>query len=218
MAAKLTNRDVGETVTRLRLFVPAVAALIFLCYVLERALFAHHQISRGAFLLLLFANPFLAAALAVLVIGAIERSAHAFTGILATGGDPHAPEYSEIEALVTQRRFVEAADHYRAVIEDAPQLVQPRIRLGELLAHHLGDGDGAAAALLAARALQPDPGQRTVIANDLIDLYRRTGDTDRLRAELVRFAREHPGTAAGRHALAEFKRLAAEQHRQPNSS
>jgi Tetratricopeptide repeat len=195
-------------------FIALVVFDIFLLYLLERIIFQSGLISRSFYLVLLLANPLVAIVLAGATQWAINRAGDAFHAMLASGGDPHTPTYSEIESLVTRERFVEAADCYRDVIADAPGDVEARIRLARILEMHLGDTAGAEQALLDARSHQPSPGQATVIANELIDLYRKSGNRERLRGELSRFAREHPGSAAGRHALAEFKRLAAEQQKE----
>jgi hypothetical protein len=57
------------------------------------------------------------------------------------------------------------------------------------------------------------PRQELVIGNTLIDLYRRNGQREPLKAELARFARMQHGTEAGELARRHLRHLVEEDHR-----
>jgi hypothetical protein len=71
------------------------------------------------------------------------------------------------------------------------------VALGRLLAGPLGDPSGAEEAYRSARRLESGTGWERVIANDLIDLYGKTGQEGRMIAELARFADRYRGTREG---------------------
>jgi hypothetical protein len=137
-------------------------------------------------------------------------SAKLINGLLAAGGEARTVEYSEVEALVIQRRFDEALVMYRAIAEETPD-ADVRLRLGDLMLHQLKDPVGAEEAYLAARRAAPTPKQESRITNSLIDLYRDTGDRAGMKSELSRFARLHAGTAPGDAARETVRRMAQEE-------
>src|SRR5664279_2167481 len=65
----------------------------------------------------------------------LEGAARAAGSILlpSAKGSPTPREYSEQQALVIRGRYAEAADSYRAIIEDDPADIEARLRLGALL-------------------------------------------------------------------------------------
>jgi hypothetical protein len=64
--------------------------------------------------------------------------------------------------------------------------------------------------LLETRARTPTPAQEYAIANALIDLYRRTGQSGREMAELARFADRYRGSDGGNRAREALRRLKQE--------
>jgi tetratricopeptide (TPR) repeat protein len=122
-------------------------------------------------------------------------------------GSPTPREYSEQQALVIRGRYTEAADSYRAIIEDDPADIDARLRLGALLEEKCGDPDGAEACYLGIRALGPTPQQEWLVSNALIDLYHREARQERLKAELDCVARRHAGTGAGASAQRRLQEL-----------
>ncbi len=203
---RLTDRNSDQFLP----FVVMIVFNIFLLYFLEHLLARAGRITRSEYLLLLLCNPVLAAGIAAVTRLGIDRAggvAHAF---LAIGGDPHRHEHSEIETLITQQRFVEAADCLRDIIDQHPDDVTARILLAGLLAEHLGDAAGAGQSYLAARRHDAGGTRNTFLTNALIDLHRATGNREALKNELARFARDHRHGAAGRQARAELRALVAQ--------
>lgn len=131
--------------------------------------------------------------------------------LVAQGGDPVVPGYSEQEALVIAGRDREAADSYRARLVAYPGDLGARIRLAELLGT-LGELDEAARHLHEARQHATAAGDRLRISTGLADIHRASDRHEALRDELARCAREFPGTAAGEHARRELRTLVAEAH------
>jgi len=152
------------------------------------------------------------AATALIVLGAYKL----FGGLArATGsvlfpsgaGTPAPREYSEQEALVIRGRYVEAADSYRAIIEDEPTNIDARMRLGSLLATECRDPAAAEVVYLEIRSLKPTAQQDWVSSNALIDQYHREGNRDRLKEELAGLSRRFRNTDAGASARRRLKEL-----------
>ena len=144
----------------------------------------------------------------------LEGAARAAGSILlpSAKGSPKAREYSEQEALVIRGRHAEAADSYRAIIEDEPANIEARLRLGALLEEKCGDPDGAEACYRRIRAIDPTPQQEWVVSNALIDLYQREGRREELMEELASMSRRYEKTDAGAHARRRLQELVAEDH------
>jgi tetratricopeptide (TPR) repeat protein len=144
----------------------------------------------------------------------LEGAARAAGSILlpSAKGSPTPREYSEQEALVIRGRFAEAADSYRAIIEDEPADIEAQLRLGALLEEKCGDPDGAEACYRRIRVLDPTPQQEWAASNALIDLYHREGRREQLKDELARLSRRYEKTDAGAHARRRLQELVAEDH------
>jgi len=125
-------------------------------------------------------------------------------------GTPPQREYSELEALIAGGHFVEAADCYRAIIEDEPANIEARVRLGRLLEGELHDPSAAEAVFRSVRALHPTPQEDWISSNALIDLYHRIGNRERLKAELLGLSRRFRNTDAGASARRRLDELNAE--------
>ncbi len=124
---------------------------------------------------------------------------------------PAPREYSEVEALVIRGHFVEAADYYRAIIEDEPANTEARMRLGRLLEEHCADPTAAEALYLEVRRLDRTAKQDWIASNSLIDLYEREGPHQRLKAELARLSRRFPDTEAAVSARRRLNELNSER-------
>jgi hypothetical protein len=132
-------------------------------------------------------------------------------GLSATSGDPYTMQYSEIETLVIRGQFPEAAERYREIASTSITEAEPHIRLGDVLTTHLHDDEGAITAYQAARTARPTRAEQSRITNALIDLHRKSGNTDALKDELLRFAQLHPNAPAGKAAREEVRRMAREE-------
>lgn len=203
---RLRDVDTGDQAEQLRFTVMVLLPGMFLLFVLERMLWPG-----GPLLFLTVLNLALLILLSLLLWPLIHRgSSAAINGLLAGGGEAFTVQYSEIEALVVQHRFAEAADMYRAIAEEMPRNAEVRMRLGALLEKPLNDPSGAVAAFLAARQAAPTPQQEAVITNALIDLYRQNGNRSGMMAELSRFARLQQGSPAGEQAREAVRRMTRE--------
>jgi len=145
---------------------------------------------------------------------AIHRSvAGVSTGLVRTifaAGDIKPPlTYPREEVLIVQGKYAEAADWFRDHIRIEPEDHEARLRLAMLLETHLKGYDEAEQLLLKIRNATPpgDARQQMQAANHLIDLYRKTGRTDRLMVELARFVDRYRGSPQATGAARELREL-----------
>lgn len=158
----------------------------------------------------------LAPVISYLVAAGYDRIAGAAAGgligsVFSTGGgDRHAREYSEQEALVAQGRIAEAIDSFRSHLVAFPGDIEARLRLAAIFAGPAADTDAAERCYLEARQMDSQGRRETLIGNALIDLYQSSNLKSKLMAELSRFARLHHGTVAGQRARDRVRQLAEE--------
>jgi hypothetical protein len=208
---RLRDTDLAERSFRLKLGIP----MFLLCWFAFMLALARGEIERGTYTLLVWVVAPLLAWLCsrgmLLVIDRFARGLlHALLG--SGGGEGHSREYSEQEALVVAGRIDEAADSFRAHLVAFPDDREAKLRLAALLAGPGQRPREAERLYLAVREQGPSARQESVVSNALIDLYRRTGQQPRLRAELARYARLHPGTLGGEGARRELRELVAAEH------
>ena len=146
---------------------------------------------------------------AILLVDALTtRSAQGVVTALHAGhARGRGKGFSLQEALVAQGRPVEAVTAYRKQLIEHPGDVAAMVALARLLGGALADADGAEELYHRARAERPGGDWERVIANDLIDLYRKAGMEGKLQEELTRFAERYRGTRAGDAARAQLDRL-----------
>lgn len=122
---------------------------------------------------------------------------------------PAPPSYPRQDALIARGQYAEAAEYFRDHIRVTPEDLDARLRLADLLEHHLKDDAEAERLYADVRKLAKTRDHEFAAANGLIDLYRRVGRHDRLRVELARFAARYSGSAAAQAAAAELRDLKA---------
>ena len=130
--------------------------------------------------------------------------------VFAAGDIAPAPTYPRQDVLIVQGKYAEAADWFRDHIRIEPHDHEARLRLALLLETHLKSYDEAEQLYLKIRNATPpgDARQQMQAANHLIDLYRKTGRTDRLIVELARFVdryRNSPQAVGAARELSELK-------------
>jgi tetratricopeptide (TPR) repeat protein len=168
-------------------------------------------ISSGVFLLLLVLNvPLTIGGIVAIHHGAGVTSTGLVKAIFAAGNIPPPRTYPRQDVLIVRGRYAEAADYFRDHIRIEPGDHEARLQLANLLETRLQGYDEAERLYQEVRRMQPDPRQEMRAGNGLIDLYRKTGRSDRLRVELARFADRYRGTAAGDAAARELNELKAE--------
>lgn len=131
------------------------------------------------------------------------------SGLTAAGNIKYQQTYSIQESLIARGRFDEAAESFRVHLLEFPDDLPARLRLATLHLRERKDPAAAEDELLAIRRRPHDRGTGMYIANHLVDLYRASGQTGKLMAELTRMIREWPGTPMADGAgklLAELKR------------
>lgn len=200
---RLRDSHVGEKMENLRILI-TLGPWMFLVLVIFEGFMG---LSAGEWwLAIVVINPLLIYLVSRVLRGAFGGIASTFMGgLLSTRGTPHTREFSEMESLIVRGEFAEAAERYRSHLVAFPDDSDAWIRLAVLTAEKLKDPEAATAHYIRARETKPSASEETLIGNGLIDLYRASGDSHALRAELARFARLHAHSAAGRHALEALK-------------
>ena len=167
-------------------------------------------ISPRAFVLLLMLNLPITAVAVVFVHRTVGNAAVFMVKTMFADGDiAPPPTYPRQDVLIVQGRYAEAADWFRDHIRIEPEDHEARLRLALLLETHLKGYDEAEQLLLKIRNATPpgDARQLMQASNHLIDLYRKTGRTDRLVVELARFVDRYRGSPQAAGAARELKEL-----------
>jgi tetratricopeptide repeat protein len=131
------------------------------------------------------------------------------SGILAAGNIKYQQGYSRQESLIARGRFDEAAESFQVHLLEFPDDTPARMRLATLHLRERNDPAAAEQEFLAIRRRPHDRGTAMYLANHFVDLYRATGQTGKLMAELTRTMKDWPGTPMAEGAgklLAELKR------------
>jgi hypothetical protein len=146
-------------------------------------------------------------------IFAIHRSVGAASTTLVktlfAAGDIAPPRtYPRQEVLIVQGKYDEAADWFRDHVRIEPEDHEARLRLAHLLETQLAGYDEAERVSRDSACNAPATARAQMrVANGLIDLYRKTGRTDRLKVELARFVDRYRGTALADGADRELREL-----------
>ena len=171
-------------------------------------------ISPLAFVFLLILDLPITAAAVIFVHRTVNQTAVFMVKTMFADGDiPPPPTYPRQDVLIVQGKYAEAADWFRDHIRIEPDDHEARLRLALLLETHLHGYEEAEQLLLKIRNAQPpgDARQQMQACNHLIDLYRKTGNTNRLIAELARFVDRYRGSPQAAGAARELKELKEER-------
>jgi hypothetical protein len=167
-------------------------------------------ITQITFVILLILNLPISAAGVVAVHRMVgETAVFMVKTIFADGDIAPPPTYPRQDVLIVQGKYAEAADWFRDHIRIEPGDHEARLRLAMLLETHLKGYDEAEQLLLKIRNATPpgDSRQQMQASNHLIDLYRKTGRTDRLMVELARFVDRYRGSPQASGAARELTEL-----------
>ena len=119
------------------------------------------------------------------------------------------PTYPRQDVLIVQGKYAEAADWFRDHLRIEPGDHEARLQLAHLLEMHLQGFDEAERLYLEIRGAEPPASAREQMraTNGLIDVYRKTGRTGRLKVELARFVERYRGSPLAAGAARELKEL-----------
>ena len=164
----------------------------------------------GPLLLLLMAlNIVFLAGVGFLLLRILDAGAKSWVGMVSGAGNiAPAPSFSAQESLIIRGRFREAENLFLVHLTERPQDHDARLALADLYRRHLENPAAAERLYLEVRQGKPTSKQEATAANQLIDLYRSTGQRGRLMTELARFAERYASTRAGgeaRKALDQMK-------------
>ncbi|MGH7582053.1 MAG: hypothetical protein ACREL5_02360 [Gemmatimonadales bacterium] len=113
----------------------------------------------------------------------IHRGTHA---MLTPGGYGYRRQFSEHDALLAAGRVNEAIDFYRTHLIVWPDDQEARCRLGEVLAAASADPLAAERVFLEVRARDASNQYAARVSSALIEIYRHTGEAERMADELRR--------------------------------
>ena len=132
------------------------------------------------------------------------------TVMTASGGSTPLPEdWSYEKSLIARGEVEKALEALRARLGAAPDDVQLCLFLADVYVRDAHQPATAEPLYLRAREMRAaKPADDYRATNRLLDLYMGPlDDPSRAAAELMRLRDRHPGTAAGRHAVAALQRL-----------
>lgn len=198
----------GDRLQTMLIAVLTVGAFTMIAGAVAYLLYHRHQVGGlGAAGILLLGSASGALVTTLISRGTTATSKGLVTVMTGAGNIKAAPSFSYQESLVARGRFDEAEQAYRDHLAAEPNDLDARLALAALVRDHARDSARAEHLFLEARALGPTPPQEYAIANALIDLYQRTGQTGRQMAELARFADRYRGTDGGNRAREALRRL-----------
>ena len=207
---RLDDSHLGERAQRLKLIFLLGGPTYVILTAAELKLAWQGRISPAVLFLLLVLNFGVIALIAWLILRSTDGAARAFTRtVYAHGNIAPDPTFSAEETLIIRGKAVEAEELLKARILARPAELESRLKLAELL-EQLGRPGEAERIYLDVRRLQPSRRVEMTAVNRLLNLYRQTGQHDRLKVELARFADRWKGTSAGDHAGRLLRELKAD--------
>jgi hypothetical protein len=194
---RLRDVDSVEVTNRLRVIVWLLPAAFLMLSLAE-----WKAVGFGPLLLLLMVlNIGVIAGLGYLLLRGVELGARGWVGMVYGAGNiAPAPSFSEQESLIIRGRFADAEQSFLHHLVDRPGDHDARLALADLYRRHLNNPAAAEKLYLGVRQGNPSAKQEATAANQLIDLYRATGQRGRLMTELARYAERYAGSRAGREA------------------
>ncbi|HEV8122762.1 MAG TPA: hypothetical protein VGP80_00825 [Gemmatimonadales bacterium] len=191
---RLRDIDSAELAHRLRVFVWLGCSVFIILGAVELRVYGFGL----KFLFLLFLNIPILALLGSLLLWVVHHAARGWVDTVSGAGNiAPAASFSFQESLIIRGLYAEAAESYRGHIAANPGDNDARLALAKICSAHLNDPTGAERLYQAVQRNQPTARQEATAANQLIDLYRATGEVGRLKMELARYAERYAGTRAG---------------------
>jgi Tetratricopeptide repeat len=193
----LRDTDAAERMNRLRVilwFGPA--AFVILSFAEWKA------VGFGpTLLLLMLLNLLFIGVVGYLLLKLVDLGARGWVGMVSGAGNiaPTA-SFSAQESLIIRGHFADAEQSFRAHLEDHPDDHDARLALADLYRRHLENPAEAERLYLLVRQGAPSRKQEAAASNQLIDLYRATGQRGRLMTELARYAERYAGSRAASEA------------------
>jgi hypothetical protein len=205
---RLKDVDSAELAERLRVFTWLGCTAWVMLMLLEYALLGN---SLAFYIFLLLDIPFLVL-VGILILWISDRSARGWVAMVSGSGNlAPTPSFSLQESLIARGMYSEAAESFHGHLAAHPDDNDARLALARLQHTHLNDPASAERLYQEVRRQKPTPRQEAMASNQLIDLYRGTGATGKLKTELARYAERYPGTRAGTEAKRMLEEIKAEE-------
>jgi hypothetical protein len=194
---RLLDVDSGEKMNRLRMIVWLGPATFLILSLAE-----WKAVGVGPLLLvLMLLNIGVIALIVYLLTSGIDAGARSWVGMVSAAGNiAPAASFSAQESMIIRGNFREAEASFLAHLDQHRDDHEARLALADLYRRHLANPGAAERLYLQVRQNQPTKKQEATASNQLIDLYRGTGQRGRLIAELARYAERYAGTRAGAEA------------------
>jgi len=143
----------------------------------------------------------------LIAVGSGWAAAGMVNTLTAGGGLTPRRSFSYEEALIASGRLNEAREALLAHLAREPRHFEAALALASLHRDQLRDPAGAMRVLLDLRRRPLPSAVEFSVTNQLIDLYRATGDRGRELTELARFAERFKHTTAGAQARLALNRI-----------
>jgi hypothetical protein len=204
---RLLDVDSGDKINRLRVIVWLGPATFLMLSLAE-----WKAVGVGPLLLLLMLlNIGFIALIVYLLTRGIDAGARSWVGMVSGAGNiAPAASFSAQESMIIRGNFREAEASFLAHLADYPDDHEARLGLADLYRLHLENPEAAERLYLEVRQKRPTMKQEATASNQLIDLYRGTGQRGRLMTELARYAQRYSGTRAGAEAKKALKTMKLE--------
>jgi len=204
----LSSVDAADRAQLLKLLAWLVPTTFVLFTAGEAMAFQQGRIGAGLLVVLILLNLPVSLLLGLGLFRLMEGSARGLAGMVyAGGGITPDPAHSALESLEARGFYPEAAAAYRQHLVEHPADNLARFKLARLCHESLNDPAAAERLYLEIRQHQPTPRDEMLAANLLIEFYRKTGRTDRVKVELARFADRWKGSKAGEQARRQLREL-----------
>lgn len=205
---RLKDVDAAERAERLRVFVWLGCSAWVMLMLVEFILLGN---SLAFYILLLLDIPFLIG-VGILILWIADRSARGWVAMVSGSGNlAPTPSFSLQESLIARGMYAEASESFQGHLAAHPEDNDARLALARLHHTHLNDPVLAEKLYQEVRRRQPTPRQEAMASNQLIDLYRGTGATGKLKTELARYAERYAGTRAGTEAKRLLEEIKTEE-------
>ena len=127
-------------------------------------------------------------------VGAAYFAKNTIGAVHAAGNIKRQHEFSKQESMIARGRFDEAVESFELHLMESPDDIPARYRLATLHLRERNDPAAAEAEFLNIRRRPHDRSMAMLLANHFVDIYRATGQTGKLMAELNRMTKDWPGT------------------------
>lgn len=141
----------------------------------------------------------------------------AIGGLFSAGNIKRQHEFSKQETLIIRGQLDEAVESFRLHLMEFPDDIAGRYRLATLHLRERNDPAAAEGEFQNIRRRPHDRSMAMLLANHFVDIYRASGQTGKLMAELNKMMKEWPGTPMAEGAAKLLEETRRERAREGNA-